>query len=403
MTDIYALSEMQSGEEELVPEILPLETRLSFSANVKELSSSLSAVLDVVPVKEIIQNTGFVELSVSPDHIRMSATDGARSISRLYDDLLTVHLVGIMLVPGRKLLDILKLAPASTVRVDAVGAEMRIRSGRAMWTISVPTQGYSLPSSASTEDMEFYTLDRKKFLKSLELSLSAVAKSSSRMSLMQADIRFGSLTSCDGARAHKISIDLPKSLATTLPLKFMETAIRELKSYDEEIIEFGSNKQTVAIRVDGNSVMSQKLNFEFPPVDHLILGPALSNEEELEVNVQDLMETVRRVKVNSDPEFSAIVLAIRSVHGSWKLGVSARDRSGNSSQETLDVDFRGTSSAKDVIANHKYLLDFLACIDTPTATLKLGESSKTKQAPIYIKTDTFEGSLMPMQNNIVKL
>lgn len=399
MTDLLALSER---EDELVPEILPVDARLSFSAQAYALAALFSSATDITPQKEIIPNTSYVRIDAndSLSEIEVSATDGERAITVIGPAL--VHMSGSGLLPGKRILDILRLAPENTVRIDVIGTTATIRSGRAVWTVQTPPSDAYLPVFPSSE-IDWSPVPRQELLKSLELALPAVARSTARQSLMQAEIVKSSITACDGVRAHKVAIpSLDKGFKTTLPLRFIESAIKELKLSSEEFAYLWTDHGTVALALGKNRLFSQRLNFEFPAVNHLVLGPALQNDERLTVNHAELVSIIKRVRVNADPEFAAIFLSLRRVKGDWVLIVRARDKGGNASQESLSATYDGPATSKDIAVNHKYLLEFLSCLDDGDVEFRLGESTKLKQAPIYYESESFVGSLMLMAPNFVR-
>lgn len=404
--NILELSEMEHADQEMIPEILPVDARLSIQGSAKVLTSLFQSALEVTPAKEIIPNTGYTLLeAVSAEghtaaHVKVSATDGERSIT-VIDSSFSVKLAGSVLLPGKRILDILRLAGEETVRVDVLGTTATIRAGRAQWKISTPSPDAYLPTFSEISDIDLITVSRKSLLRALELVYAASSKTASRQSLMQVNVSKGHLVACDGVRAHKVRMeDLPKTMATTLPNKFVETAMKELRSSESEYVEIGSSDNTVVLHFGSNILMSQRLNFKYPDVEHLMIGPALSNDENLAVDVKELQEAVKRVRVNSDPEFYSVVLSLRGSKDSWSLTVRARDKEGNASQETIPVSYDGKMS-RDLVVNHKYLTDFLNCV-SGEASLKLGESTKSKQAPIFIQTDDFTGSLMLMAPHFVK-
>ena len=398
MTDLLALSER---EDDLVPEILPVDARLSFTAQSHSLVALLTSAVDVTPTKEIIPNTTYVLLEAYDERneIEISATDGERAITVVAPAI--VRMSGSTLVPGKRMLDILKLA-GDTVRIDVIGLTATIRSGRAVWSVTTPAVDATLPVFPAV-DVQWWPVPRPELLHALELALPAVARSTARQSLMQAEISKSSILSCDGVRAHKVVIPgLAKDFKTTVPLRFIESAIKELRGSLHETAYLWTDHSTVALALGKNRLYSQRLNFDFPAVNHLMLGPALQNEEKLSVSREELVGAVRRVRVNADPEYSAIFLSIRQVKGQWGLIVSARDKSGNASQETISASYEGPASSKDIALNHRYLLEFLSCMPNSTIELRLGESTKTKQAPIYYESEEFVGSLMVMAPNFVR-
>lgn len=408
MTNLMDLSSMESEDQELVPEIVPYDARASFEGDVSVLLSLFQSAQDIVPAKEIIPNTGYMYLEAFPTspesvgHINIEATDGERSIRVVSDDV-QIRLGGGGLLPGKRIIEILKLAPANRARIDMYGTNASVRSGRALWNVSIPPAGVHLPEFTDVSEITTVGVSRKEFLRALELIYPAVSKSSSRQSLMQAEFIGGKLIACDGIRAHKVSVSgVDSTIHTTLPLKFIETAIRQMRLSKAETVEIGATASAVMIDLGQERLSSQKLNFEFPKVEHLVIGPAISNEEILTFNTKDLIETVKRVRVNSDPDYFAIALSLRHSGDQWTLSVSSRDKHGNSSQETLPVTFEGPVTPKNIIVNHRHLLEFLECLPDDKGTLRLGENTKTKQAPIYASQGIFEGVLMTMAPNVVR-
>lgn len=408
MIDLLELSEMEHEDQEMVPEILPVDARLSIQGNAKELANLFQSALEVAPLKEIIPNTSYVLLDgveqkeKHASHLKVTATDGERTIT-LLSSAISVRLGGQVLVPGKRMLDILRLINENIVRIDILGTTATLRAGRAVWTVSTPPTSAYLPTFSDVDDIEMHSVKSKDLLNALELVYPAISKSAARHSLMQVSLSKGSLTSCDGVRAHKVSLEgLPKGLTTTLPLRFVETAIKELRAHEDEYVLIGSDHKAVVLHFGSNILTSQRLNFSYPDVEHLMLGPALSNDEILTVDVSELSDTIKRVRVNADPEYYALFLSLRKTKGEWSLTVRARDKEGNTSQETIPAEFDGTSNARDLVVNHRYFSEFLSCVGTDRVELKLGESTKTKQAPIYVSNEHFTGSLMLMSPNFVK-
>lgn len=408
MIDLMELSEMENEDQEMVPEILPVDARLSIQGSARILASMFQSALDVAPLKEIIPNTGYILLegvdqtSSHSAHVKVSATDGERSIT-LISSGVSVKLSGSVLVPGKRVFDILRLIGENKVRIDILGTTATLRSGRAVWTVSTPPSNSYLPTFSNVAEIELTSVSSSELLNALELVYPAIAKTAARQSLMQVRVSKGSLTSCDGVRAHKVKLEgLGKTLNTTLPLKFVESAIRELKTTSAEVVEFGSDNSTIVLHFGSNILMSQRLNFQYPDVEHLMLGPALTNDTTLKVDLEELVNSIKHVRVNADPEFYALFLSLRKLQGEWTLTVRARDKTGNTSQETIPVSYDGEGTAKDIVVNHKFFLEFILSAGTPEVEMKLGESTKNKQAPLYISNENFTGSLMPMSANFVK-
>lgn len=188
MIDLLELSEMEHEDQEMVPEILPVDARLSIHGSAKSLSSLFQSALDVAPLKEIIPNTGYLliegvdQTESHASHVKVSATDGERSITLLSSDI-SVKLSGSVLVPGKRILDILRLVGENSVRIDVLGTTATLRSGRAVWTISTPPTNSYLPNFSNVDDIELHSLDAKALLHALELVYPATAKTAARQSV----------------------------------------------------------------------------------------------------------------------------------------------------------------------------------------------------------------------------
>lgn len=403
MSDLLDLVEMESDDEELVPEIFPVDARLSLSARASVLQALFASANDVTPLREVITNTSFVMLEAFEERkqIEVSATDGERAITVTGPAI--VRLAGSSLLPGKRMLDILKLAPEDTVRIDVLGQTATVRSGRAVWTVQTPPTEAKLPVFETDAEAEWFDVPKDELLRAFTQVLPAVSHSTARQSLMQAELAVNYITACDGVRAHKVHIpSISELFHTTFPLKFIESAVKELRATHHETAYLWSNHNTVGLRLGQDKLLAQRLNFAFPAVNHLVLGPALMNEEKLNVDLYELTSVIKRVRVNADPEYSALTLSVRKTKGEWELVVRSRDKAGNASQETIPAEYVGPAASKDLTINHRYFLEFLNCLSGPEVELRLGESTKTKQAPIYHQTDAFVGSLMVMAPNVIK-
>lgn len=413
MTTLLALAELENSEEELVPEILPVDARLSVKGQVSVLVDLFERAVAVAPVKEVIQGTSFVLIesfqatTTHVSYVQVTATDGEHSIAVL-DDSLTINMAGAALVPGKRLLEILKLCPEESVRIDIFGNTATIRSGRAVWTVQTPV-GDSLPPFPSVEGISLYPVQKQAFLKALETARKAVATTTARTSLMQASVASGVITACDSARVHRQAVDgLPESVSLTLPVRVMDEAIRSLRAYEDEVFEMGSNHQVVVFHFGRDILIGSRLVVEFPDIEPLLLAPAMMNTQKLTVDRKELLESIKRVRVNADPEYFAIFLALNPTKLDkevfWNLSVRARDRAGNTSQESFSVKYEGGTKAREICLNHKYLTDLLSCTNSDKVTFLLGEDSKTKPAPLLIsdKDSGFTGIVSPMSISVIK-
>ena len=122
MTDLLTLSEL---DDDLVPEILPGSAILSFKVDVKKLMSMFSRAASITPSKEIVPGTSFARLEALPSstehvaYLRLTASDGEQTVV-MVEDGITLKTPGVVLLPPKRVLDILRLAPTTTIDVTVV-------------------------------------------------------------------------------------------------------------------------------------------------------------------------------------------------------------------------------------------------------------------------------------------
>jgi DNA polymerase III sliding clamp (beta) subunit (PCNA family) len=404
------LAELEHEDPEYVPEILPVDARLSLRGPVARFIELFERAASVSPKKEIIPGTGysliegFAADSSATSYVKISATDGEQTISVVVEGI-KVAMAGAVLVPAQKILEILKRTPTDSVKLEVLGNSATLRSGRAQWTVQTPT-GDSLPPTPDISDIELHSVGRKPLLRGLEVARKAVAGTAARPALMQAQVRDGAITAADGGRVHRQRVDgLTDELDFAIPVRVMDELMSALRASDAEKIELGASDYHLVFQIDQDSLIAQRLLIPFPDVDPLLLGPAFSNQNSLGVDSNQLAEVVKRVRVNADPDYSGIYLVLvpgqKDTEGTlmWSLAVRARDRIGNSAQELMECRWIGSSKPREVCVNHRYLSDLLTSYNQDDAIFRLGEDTKSVKNPLFIEDTAlgFSGIVQQMR------
>ena len=158
-----------------------------------------------------------------------------------------------------------------------------------------------------------------------------------------------------------------------------------------QVMDLGYDEQHIVFRIDQDSIVAQRLLIAFPELDSLLLGPAFSNTNSLTVERQELMDVIKRVRVNADPDTAAVYLSLipgkKDSQGQvqWSLAVRSKDRQGNASQEVIECQWVGTGKPQDLTVNHHYLSEFLAAYEAETVIFKIGMNSKTLLSPLFVE------------------
>lgn len=404
MTDLSSLAEMEHDDPEFIPEILPVDARLSVKAPVAKLLELFSRAAAVSPQKETIPGTAHALLeavqtsNTEVAHVRITASDGDQTVSVVVDGV-TVLMAGAVLVPAKRLHDILKLAPTETAKIEVIGTAALIRAGRAQWTVQTPV-GDSLSTLLDVSDIEMQDVPVEPFVNALSVARRAASTTDARRSLMQVQIRNGTVTGCDGGRLHRADLGVGDTTADlTIPTKVVDELLKALRSTTAKFMQMGYNERHLVFRIEQDSIVAQRLLLPFPEVESLLLGPAFSNVNSLTVDRRDLAESIQRVRINADPDSAVIFLGL--VPGkkdsqnnlSWSLSIRARDRQGNASQEVIECQWVGSGKARELAFNHHYLSDLLAVYNADTVIFKVGDDTKTLRTPLFLedKTSGFTG------------
>lgn len=409
LSDLLALATTENTDTELVPDILPVDARLAVTGPVSVFAALFDRAASITPAKEIIAGTGYALLTAvdatttSLAYVQVTATDGDMT-SVMVAGGVDVLMAGSVLVPGKKFVEILKSTPTSAVRIEVLGNTATLRSGRAQWSVQTPV-GDSLPPAADVSGVLTLPVPVASLLGALVSARKAASTSTARASLMQLDVSGGAITGLDGGRMHRQRVEnLVSTEAFTIPLRVAEEVIRLLRATTEETVEIGGNSSHLIFRVGHDQIVAQRSLSPYPDVETQVVGPALTNTSTLTLVRSELIEAVKRVRINADPDYQALFLtltpgAAASDGQAWTLVVSAADRINNTARESIDVGWKGPPKPRALCVNHRYLSDLLTTMDGEFVAFKVGEDSKTVRLPLFVEdtTNGFTGWIQQMR------
>ncbi len=393
--DLNELVEMEHEDPEMVPEILPVDARLSIRGPVEKLRVLFSRCASVASAsvdREVIYGSSNVLLEAvqasgrTAAFLRATATDGEQTVSVVMDGA-TVTRAGKVLLPASRMNEILKLAPGDTAKIEVIGTQATIRSHRALWTVQI-APGDALSVYLDTSGVQTAPVEIKSFTEALSAARKAASNTTAREALMQILLRNGSFTACDGGRVHRaLAKGLDETLDVTIPVRAVDEILKAAKASEEDYAEFGYDESHVVFETGAGRIVAQRMLVEFPAaVENLLLGPAFSNTNTLRVNRQELIDTIKRVRINSNPDSAAITLGLTPGRGNdWDLSVRTRDAARNSSQETIESFWFGSDNVPEITVNHHYLVDLLEVYPGKEVDFMVGEDTKTLKTPLLIE------------------
>lgn len=368
------------GEDEEAPPQTPAGTpEIQFEIKRFVFLALLDKASSVVPVKDIMPVLKHFQFDVQPGRLRVTATDLELSVIST-TELVTVTTPGTAVFPARKMTDIITSADEGIITVHVTRGVAHIASERTHWNLKL-AGGADYPPMPEISDVQFAAVDRTAFLTALHSVRYAACKETTRPSLMMVNIKDGYMTACDGARFQQARIgDFPFHIQ--IPIGAVDDLTKLLRRTDLPDIHVGEADHHLIFRFGADVFIINKLLAQFPDMETLLLRPALENRHTLTVGRADILDALRRVRINADPETSAIGLQLTDGH----VTVSARDKFGNTATETIEAVWAHAS--RTLVVNHAFLTDMINMHGGDTCTFRLGDDLKSRKTPVMLRDDT---------------
>lgn len=373
MSDTDTMADLDEMTIQTTPSTanMRLETKKFVLQALLEKASSVLPTRDVMPVLKNFQ------VEVTAGRIRVVATDLELSVLAA-TEMVKVQEEGTAVFPGKRLLDIVKEAEDGDLLLDVVDGTAHISIGRASWTLKLQ-DGTEYPPLPETDEVEFFSVERMKLLSAINSVRYAAATDTVRPSLMLIDVHDGRMRASDGVRFQQVDIAFP--LDVQIPINAVDDLVKLLRTTELATVEVGESEDHLVFRVGADAFIANKLTAQFPEVDEVLLKPALTNDQELNVDREELMAAIKRVRITADDETSAVVLALSEN----KLSVRSQDKFGNTADEGLDVRWEGED--REVAFNHQHLSQMLEMADAKSCSFFLGPDGKTRKSPLLLRDD----------------
>lgn len=376
--DETALEEVAAGVPDSIPgddgishADLKVQTKKFVFQSLFEKSGS------VVPSKDILPVLKNFQVEAVAGRVRVVATDLELSVIST-TEMVSVSRPGTAVFPAKKMLDIIREAEDGDMLIDVTDGVATITVERASWTLKLQA-GDDYPALPEIADVELFPVDRIKFLGAISSVRHAAATNASRPSLMMIDITDGKMTACDGVRFQQADLGEDFPLSMQLPIGAVDDLVKLLRSQDTAEIGVGETDYHLVFKVGNDVFIANKLMAQFPDVEELLLKPALENKHVLVTDRQELKDAIKRVRINADPETSAIILHLAADH----VRVASRDKFGNASSEAIDASW--STADRDLVVNHTFLTDMLDMYDGKSTNFLLGEDTKSRKSAVLLK------------------
>src|SRR5467141_4242300 len=330
-----------------------------------ELAQKLGIVARAVSTRASVQILSGVLLRAEGGRLHLAATDMELSLRSSLQA--QVEGEGSVVVPGRLLVDLVRLLPDNEVTIEHRAEEsvVHVTSGSSTSTLHTYAAD-DFPRLPDLDAVGTFTVDRESLLDTVSRVARSASRDESRPVLTGILVRFEAgklvMAATDSYRLSvketELSGEVPE-LEAIIPAR----ALGELGRIAQagESVELGVHENQVVFAADDVWLTTRRIDGQFPNYKQLLPE---SFEHNVTISRSELLDVVRRVAVMAQRNSP---LRLRFAEG--ELTVSAQTQDVGEARESLPVQFSG--EPLEIGFNAEFLRDGVESIDADELTLKL--------------------------------
>ncbi len=357
-----------------------------------ELSETLQVVGRGVSTRTTVQILAGIMLRAAAGRLHLSATDMEISIRNSAEA--QVEEEGAVVVPGRLLVDIVRLLPAGEVTLEHRADEGMVRLTCGSASYSLNTYGpEDFPRLPEIEPESAFSVEREAFLDTIGRVGRSASRDESRPVLTGILVRFeGDKLVMAATDSYRLSVKETslaggpgRELEAIVPARALQELARIGQAAEAEAIEVGVQENQVVFGVAGVWLTARRIDGQFPNYKQLLPEQF---EAEVQLPREELLEVVRRTGLLAQRKSP---LRLRFEDG--ELTVSAQTQDVGEARESLPVAYTG--EALEIGFNAEFLRDGLESVTDETARLKL--ISPLRPGLLHGESDDFLYLIMPIR------
>jgi DNA polymerase-3 subunit beta len=301
---------------------------------------------------------------------------------------------GAVVIPGRLLVDIVRLLPAGEVTI-----EHRAEEGIAHLTCGAASYGlhtYSpddFPRLPDVSSETSFPVDRQAMLDTIAKVSRSASRDESRPVLTGVLVRFENgklaMAATDSYRLSVKETELDEGpgqeLEAIVPARALGELARIAQAGDGDTLEIGVQENQIAFGVDDVRLTARRIDGQFPNYRQLLPE---SFEAEVEIPREELLDVVRRTGLMAQRKSP---LRLRFAEG--ELTVSAQTQDVGEARESLPISY--SAEPIEIGFNADFLRDGLESVDDEQVRLKL--ISPLRPGLIQGEGDDFLYLIMPIR------
>ena len=364
-------------------------TGLRITASKDELVQALGVVSRAVSTRTSVQILSGILLEGAGGELRVAATDMELSLRATISAQIEGD--GAIVLPGKTLVDIVRLLPADEVSIEHKPSEsvVHVTSGTASYTLHTynPEDFPRLPDVTSVQT---FPVERESLLETIQRVARAASRDESRPVLTGVLVSFGGgkLTMA-ATDSYRLAVKETEIAGTTPELEAIVPgrALTELAriASSGDTIDVGVHENQVVFGTEGVWLTTRRIDGQFPNYRQLLPEQF---EHVLTLPRTELLEVVRRASVMIQ---RATPLQLRFAEG--EVTVIARTHEVGESKESMPAPYSG--DVLEIGFNADFLRDGLESVDGDDIRLKL--ISPLRPAVLQGEGDEFTYLVMPIR------
>src|SRR5918911_125572 len=329
------------------------------------LAARLGIVTRAVSTRASVQILSGVLLRAEAGRLHLAATDMEVSLRSSLEA--QVDGEGAVVVPGRLLVDLVRLLPAEDVTFEHRADEGVVRVTCGPSSASLHTYAAEdFPRLPDLDTVGTFTVDREVLLDTVARVARSASRDESRPVLTGILVRFERGTLVMAATdSYRLSVketeldgDSPE-LEAIVPARALSELGRVAQGADD--VELGVQENQVVFAADGVWLTTRRIDGQFPNYKQLLPE---SFEHELTLPRTELLDIVRRIAVMAQRNSP-----LRLRFAESELTVSAQTQDVGEARESMPAPFN--ADAMEIGFNAEFLRDGLESVDTDEIRLKL--------------------------------
>ena len=369
-----------------------VDTAMKVVCGRDELAEKLQVAGRGVSTRTSVQILAGVLLRAADGQLSLAATDMEISLRVSLDA--QVEDEGSVVVPGRLLVDIVRLLPAGEVTISHRAEEgvVEVVCGSATYRLHTYA-AEDFPRLPEIDDGTAFAVEKEAFVDTIARVSRSASRDESRPVLTGVLVRFeGNKLVMAATDSYRLSVKETglsegpgQELEAIVPARALAELARIAQSGEPGTLLVGVQENQIVFGVDGVWLTARRIDGQFPNYKQLLPE---TFEAEVTISREELLDVVRRTSLMAQRKSP---LRLRFEDG--ELTVSAHTQDVGEARESLPISYAG--EPLEIGFNAEFLRDGLESVSDDSVRIKL--ISPLRPGLIHGESDDFLYLIMPIR------